>query len=88
METIFLNTKNIQTNESNKFVPNLSQRLALGHSNKYVALQTWSIYYTCKNIMKQYKNNKVKIIAPIWNDEFELPDSSFSVSEKLYSIYH
>ena len=37
--------------------------------------------------MKQHKNNKVKIIAPIWNDEFELPDSSFSVSETLYSMY-
>ena len=30
---------------------------------------------------KQYKNNKLKIIAPIWNDEFELPDGSYSVSD-------
>ena len=30
---------------------------------------------------KQYKNNKLIIIAPTWNDEFELPDGSFSVSD-------
>ena len=33
-----------------------------------------------KNIRKQYKNNKLKIIAPTWNHEFELPDGSYSVS--------
>ena len=34
-----------------------------------------------KNIRKQYKNNKLKIIARMWNDEFELPDGSYSVSD-------
>ena len=33
-----------------------------------------------KNIRKQYKNNKLKII-PTWNGEFELPDGSYSVSD-------
>ena len=33
-----------------------------------------------ENIRKQYKNNKLKVIAPIWNDEFELPGGSYSVS--------
>ena len=31
--------------------------------------------------IKQYKNNKLKIIAPKWNLEFELPDGSYSVSD-------
>ena len=30
---------------------------------------------------KQYENNKLKIIAPKRNDEFELPDGSYSVSD-------
>ena len=30
---------------------------------------------------KQYKKNKLKVIAPTWNDEFELPDGSSSVSD-------
>ena len=38
------------------------------------------IYCTWKNIRKQYKNNKLKLIAPTWNDKFELPDGSYSVS--------
>ena len=29
---------------------------------------------------KQYKNNKLKIITPTWNDVFELPECSYSVS--------
>ena len=36
---------------------------------------------TWKNIKKSYKNNKFKISAPIWNEEFELPDGSYSVSD-------
>ena len=76
-----MNTENNKTNEPHKFVLNLSQRLDLRSSNKHVALQNLSIYYTWKNIRKQYKNNKLKTIAPIWNDEFELPDGSYSVSD-------
>ena len=77
-----MNTKNSKTNnESHKFVLNLSQRLDLRSSDKLVALQNLSIYYTWKNIRKQYKKNKLKIIAPTWNDEFQLPDGSYSVSD-------
>ena len=77
METIFMNTENSKTNASRKFVLNLSQRLDLRSSDKPVALQNLSIYSTCKNIRKQYKNNKLKTIAPTWNDEFGLPDGSY-----------
>ena len=70
-ETVFMNTKNSKTNEPHKFVLNLSQRLDLRSSNKHVALQNLSIYYTWKNIRKRYKNSKLKIIAPTWTDEFQ-----------------
>ena len=76
----FLNTENSKTSEPHKFVLNVSQRLDLRSSNKHVALQNVSNYYTWKNIRQQYKNNKLKIRAPAWNDEFELPDGSYSVS--------
>ena len=33
------------------------------------------------NIIKQYENNKRKIIAPTWNDDFELSDGSCSLSD-------
>ena len=63
------------------FVLNLLQIVDLKSSNKHVALQTLSIYYTWKNTRKQYKNNKLKTIAPTSNDEFELPDGPYSVSD-------
>ena len=78
-----MNTENSKANEPYKFVLNLSQRLDLRSSNKQVALQNFSIYCFRKNICKQYKNNKLKIIAPTWNDEFELPDGSYPVSDIL-----
>ena len=81
METIFMNTENSKTNQLYKFVLNLSQRLNLRSSDKHVALQSLSIYYTWKNIRKQYKNNILKTITPTWNDESELPDGSYSVSD-------
>ena len=81
METIFMNTEKIKTNEPHKFYLNLSQRLNLRSSDKHVALQNISIYYTWKNIRKQYKKNRLKIITPTWNDESELPDGSHSVSD-------
>ena len=83
METIFMITKNCKTNEAHKFILNLSQRLDLRSSDKHVSLQNLSIYYTWKNSIKrkQYKINKLKIIAPTWNSEFELPNGSYSVSD-------
>ena len=30
---------------------------------------------------KSYKNNKLKISAPTWNEEFELPDGLYFISD-------
>ena len=40
-----------------------------------------SIYYTWKNIKSSYNDNNFKILAPTWNDIFELLDGSYSVSD-------
>ena len=40
-----------------------------------------SIYYTSKNIKSAYNNNKFKISASTWNDTFDLPDGSYSISD-------
>ena len=90
MEIIFMNTEKSKRSEPHKFVLNFNlnriklnlfpQRFDLKSSNKYVALQYRFFYDTQKNIRRQYKNNKLKIILPKWNDEFELPDGYYSVS--------
>ena len=56
MKMTFMNTENSKTNDPHKFVLNLSQRLDLRSSNKNITLQNLSIYYTWKNIRRQYKN--------------------------------
>ena len=45
-----------------------------------MALANLSIYYTWKNIKSEYNNN-FKISVPTWNDTFDLPDGSYSVSD-------
>ena len=79
METIFMNTENSKTNEPHRFKLDLTDKLNLKNPNKNMALANLSIYYTWKNIKSEY-NNKFKISAPTWNDTFNLPDGSYSIS--------
>ena len=76
-----MNTLNSKANESNKFIYQFIDKLNLKNPNKNMALANLSIYYTWKNIKSEYNNNKFKISAPTWNDEFDLPDGSYSVSD-------
>ena len=76
-----MNTENSKTNEPLKFVLILPQTLDLKNSDKYLALQYLSIYYTWESITQHYKNNKIKIIAPTWNYEFELLEAFYSVPD-------
>ena len=78
---MFMNMENSKMNEPCKFVLKLSQKLNITSSSKHVALQNFSIYHTWKDIRKQYKNNQLKIIAPTWNYEFDLPNGFYSVSD-------
>ena len=81
MKAIFMNTEKCKIIQPHKFVLNLSQRLDFRSSNKHVGLQNLYVYYIWENVRKQYENNKLKIITPTWNNEFELPDGSHPVSD-------
>ena len=59
----------------------LTDKLDLRRGQKSVALLNLSIYYTWKNVKSSYNNNKFKISAPTWSEEFKLPDGSYSVSD-------
>ena len=80
-ETIFINMENSKTNKPHKVALNLQQRLDLRSSNKHIALQNLFIYYRWKNTRKQYNHNKLKIIAPTWNGECEVPGGFYSMSD-------
>ena len=58
---------------------NISDKVTLKRSYKYVALSNHSIYSTWNNMKKSYINNEFKMSAPTWNDKFELADESYSV---------
>ena len=81
MDTIFINSENSRTSEYHVLLLKLADKLDLRKGQKSVALSNPSIYYTWKNIKGLYKNNKFKISAPTWRDEFELPDGSYSISD-------
>ena len=49
-----MNTEKRERNEPHKIALNLPRRLHWRSSNKHVALQNLSIYYTWKSIRKQY----------------------------------
>ena len=81
MVTISMKVGNSKTFDPHRLLLNLLDKINLKRSDKYVALWNLSIYYTWKNMKKSYKNNKRKISAPTWNEEFELPDGSYSVAD-------
>ena len=81
MDTIFMDSENSRTSEYHVLVLKLTDKLDLRRGQKTVALSNLSIYYTWKNVKSSYNNNKFKISAPTWSEEFELPDGSYSVSD-------
>ena len=80
MNTIFINSENNKTSKAHILMLKFTNELDLRRGEKIIALSNLSIYYTWKNIKSSYNNNKFKISAPTWNDKFELPDGSYSVS--------
>ena len=81
MDTTFINSELSKTSDPHRILINLPDKMRVNRSDKYVALSNLSVYYTRKNIKTSQKNNKLKISAPTWNNKFELPDGSYSVSD-------
>ena len=76
-----MNTESSKTNGSHRFRLTLSDKLNLKDPSKNMTLANLKICYTWKNVKSAYNNNKFKISAPTWNDKFDLPDGSCSVSD-------
>ena len=76
-----MNSENSRTPKPHILTLKLTNKLHLRIGKKVIALSNLSIYYTWKNIKSSYNNNKFKISATKWNDEFELPDGFYSISD-------
>ena len=81
MDTIFMNPENSKAPKPHVLILKLTNKLELRIGKKVIALSNLRIYYTWKNIKSSYNNNKFKTSTPTWNDKFELPDGSYSVSD-------
>ena len=75
-----MNSENSKNSELHVLILKLTNKLDSRIGKKVIALSNRSIYYTWKNIKSSYNNNKFKISAPTWNDEFELPHGLNSIS--------
>ena len=80
MDTIFMDSEKSKTFKPHVLILNLTDNIDLRRGDKSIALSNLSIYYTWKNTKTSY-NNKFKISAPTWNDKFELPHGSYSISD-------
>ena len=81
MDTIIMNSWNTKTSDTRRLLLNLSDKINLKGSDKYVALSNLSIYCTWKSTKKSYKNRKLKTSAWPCSEELQLPDGSYSVSD-------
>ena len=81
MDTIFINSDNSKASKAHILKLKLTSKLDLRIGEKVIALSNLSIYYTWKNVKSSYNNNKFKISASTWNEEFKLSYGSYSVSD-------
>ena len=81
MDTTCMNYKNSKSFKPHLLILKLTDKLDLRRGGKSIALSNLSTHCKWRNIKSSYSNNKFKILAPTWNDKFELPDGSYSVSD-------
>ena len=76
-----MNSENSKNSELQVLILKLTNKLDLKIGEKFIFLSNFSICCPWKNMKSSYNNNKFKISEPTWNDKFELPDGSYSVSD-------
>ena len=76
-----MNSESSKTSKPHILKLKLTDKLDLRLDKKVIALSNLSIYYTWNNIKSSYNNNKFKRSAPTWDEEFTLPDGSYSISD-------
>ena len=73
--------KKKQNSKLHVLIVKFTDKLDLRRNKNRISLSNLSIYYTWKNIKSSYNNNTFKLSALTWNDKFEWPDGSYSVSD-------
>ena len=79
-----MDSENSKKSDLNRLLVSLTEKIDSRRKDKKIALSNLSICYAWKNLRKSYKNNKFKISTTTRNEEFELPDGSYSISHIQY----
>ena len=89
MDTIFIKCIYKRTSDPHRLLLNLTDKINLKRSHKYIPLSNLCIYYTWKNKKNSCKINRFKISAATCNEESYLHKRSFSVSDiQAYFEWH
>ena len=79
----FINTANSKTSDPHRLLLlNLTDKIDLRKKDKYITLSNLSIYYTCRNIKKSYKDNKFKISV-----QYRMKKLNYLMNHILYQIF-
>ena len=81
METILMNTEHSKKPTQKRTATTTTTKKNKNKKKKKERKKKFSIYHKQKNIRQQYINHKLKTIYPRWNDEFDLPNCCYSVSD-------
>ena len=77
-----MNSKNSKTSDPHRLLLNLTDKIDLRKKDKYITLSNLSIYYTCRNIKKSYKDNKFKISV-----QYRIKKLNYLMNHILYQIF-
>ena len=83
MDTILLNSKNSKTSGPYRLLLNLTDKINLKRSDKYVALSNLSIYYTWKKKLKSH----TKIIDLKYQLRHGMKSLNYLMDHILYQIF-
>ena len=78
---MFMNSENSKMSKRHVLMLKRTNKSDLRIGEMVFPLSNLNIFYTWKNMKSSYNNNKFKTSAPTWNDKFELPDGSYSISD-------
>lgn len=88
MKTIFTDSENCKASDAHRLRLNLMDRTDWRKGDNHVVLLNLSNYYTLNKINKSYKNNKFEVSGKTWDEEFELPHGSYSMSNIEDNIHY
>ena len=81
-----MNSKNIKTSNPQNILLSLTDKIQLNEKRSICCFIKPQHLLYVKKMKKSFKNKKFKISTPTWNEKFELPDTSYSVSD-IHNYY-